>query len=309
MRRESQSCQMLGGRRRSWARIAAVGLEQVLYRAPVLSARARSVRYIQWVLARLQETPPTSCRFSTPGDEQRRDLGAATGRVLDSTARSGPGWRISAMSPCARATPAGASPRPTGCRPCPRPRPDRSRRQSRSRKARVDHKADRISDDAYTDAMRAEIDRVLALQEDIGLDVLVHGEPERNDMVQYVAGHLTGFAPPSTGWPSPTESGTSARRSCMAPWTVPSPSRWAGPPARHPARAKRSRHAHRDPDHTGLVIRPGRRALRQHRAAGRAGHARWDPRPRGRARRRALVDDMAVPEVLSLRSGPGAGCR
>ena len=35
--------------------------------------------------------------------------------------------------------------------------------------------------------MRAEIDRVIALQEEIGLDVLVHGEPERNDMVQYFA--------------------------------------------------------------------------------------------------------------------------
>ncbi|HEV7647657.1 MAG TPA: hypothetical protein VGP26_05805 [Actinophytocola sp.] len=35
--------------------------------------------------------------------------------------------------------------------------------------------------------MRAEIDRVIALRESIGLDVLVHGEPERNDMVQYFA--------------------------------------------------------------------------------------------------------------------------
>ncbi len=42
--------------------------------------------------------------------------------------------------------------------------------------------------------MRAEIDRVIELQEDIGLDVLVHGEPERNDMVQYFAERLDGFA-------------------------------------------------------------------------------------------------------------------
>jgi 5-methyltetrahydropteroyltriglutamate--homocysteine methyltransferase len=48
--------------------------------------------------------------------------------------------------------------------------------------------------------MRAEIDSVIALQEDIGLDVLVHGEPERNDMVQYFAERLEGFAATENGW-------------------------------------------------------------------------------------------------------------
>ena len=48
--------------------------------------------------------------------------------------------------------------------------------------------------------MRAETDRVIALQEDIGLDVLVHGEPERNDMVQYLAERLDGFAATGSGW-------------------------------------------------------------------------------------------------------------
>jgi 5-methyltetrahydropteroyltriglutamate--homocysteine methyltransferase len=68
------------------------------------------------------------------------------------------------------------------------------------RRARADHRAGRISGDAYTGIMRAEIDRVIALQEDIGLDVLVHGEPERNDMVQYFAEHLDGFAATEHGW-------------------------------------------------------------------------------------------------------------
>jgi 5-methyltetrahydropteroyltriglutamate--homocysteine methyltransferase len=68
------------------------------------------------------------------------------------------------------------------------------------RKARADHKAGRISDEAYEAAMRAEIDRVVALQEEIGLDVLVHGEPERNDMVQYFAERLEGFAATEHGW-------------------------------------------------------------------------------------------------------------
>ena len=48
--------------------------------------------------------------------------------------------------------------------------------------------------------MRAEIDRIIALQEELGLDVLVHGEPERNDMVQYFAEQLDGFAATSHGW-------------------------------------------------------------------------------------------------------------
>jgi 5-methyltetrahydropteroyltriglutamate--homocysteine methyltransferase len=41
---------------------------------------------------------------------------------------------------------------------------------------------------------------VIALQEEIGLDVLVHGEPERNDMVQYFAEQLDGFAATEHGW-------------------------------------------------------------------------------------------------------------
>ena len=48
--------------------------------------------------------------------------------------------------------------------------------------------------------MRAEIADVVALQEKLGLDVLVHGEPERNDMVQYFAEQLDGFFATANGW-------------------------------------------------------------------------------------------------------------
>ena len=48
--------------------------------------------------------------------------------------------------------------------------------------------------------MRAEIAAVIALQEELGLDVLVHGEPERNDMVQYFAEQLDGFFATQNGW-------------------------------------------------------------------------------------------------------------
>ncbi|EIF00758.1 5-methyltetrahydropteroyltriglutamate--homocysteine S-methyltransferase [Saccharomonospora glauca] len=57
-----------------------------------------------------------------------------------------------------------------------------------------------IDHDTYISRMRAEIERVVRLQEELGLDVLVHGEPERNDMVQYFAEHLAGFADTEHGW-------------------------------------------------------------------------------------------------------------
>ncbi|QHC66314.1 5-methyltetrahydropteroyltriglutamate--homocysteine S-methyltransferase [Rathayibacter sp. VKM Ac-2759] len=57
-----------------------------------------------------------------------------------------------------------------------------------------------LTESQYVERMRAEIERVVRLQEEIGLDVLVHGEPERNDMVQYFAENLDGFAVTRNGW-------------------------------------------------------------------------------------------------------------
>ena len=57
-----------------------------------------------------------------------------------------------------------------------------------------------ISPGDYEAAMRREIDAVIADQERLGLDVLVHGEPERNDMVQYFGEQLTGFVSTEHGW-------------------------------------------------------------------------------------------------------------
>ncbi|GHS85930.1 5-methyltetrahydropteroyltriglutamate--homocysteine methyltransferase [Actinomycetota bacterium] len=68
------------------------------------------------------------------------------------------------------------------------------------RKARAAHGKGALTTAQYEDEMRAEIRRVVELQERIGLDVLVHGEPERNDMVQYFAENLDGFAVTQNGW-------------------------------------------------------------------------------------------------------------
>ncbi len=68
------------------------------------------------------------------------------------------------------------------------------------RRDRAAHRTGEIDDAEYESRMRAEIARVVGLQEQIGLDVLVHGEPERNDMVQYFAENLDGFATTELGW-------------------------------------------------------------------------------------------------------------
>ncbi|KAE8764930.1 5-methyltetrahydropteroyltriglutamate--homocysteine S-methyltransferase [Georgenia thermotolerans] len=68
------------------------------------------------------------------------------------------------------------------------------------RRARAAVRRGTLSEAEYRQAMRAEIERVVRLQERLGLDVLVHGEPERNDMVQYFAELLDGFAATEHGW-------------------------------------------------------------------------------------------------------------
>ncbi|MGH3504487.1 MAG: 5-methyltetrahydropteroyltriglutamate--homocysteine S-methyltransferase, partial [Nocardioidaceae bacterium] len=68
------------------------------------------------------------------------------------------------------------------------------------RRARAAYRAGRIDADEYTARMRQEIRSTVDLQERLGLDVLVHGEPERNDMVQYFAEQLAGYASTVNGW-------------------------------------------------------------------------------------------------------------
>ncbi|WP_291378945.1 5-methyltetrahydropteroyltriglutamate--homocysteine S-methyltransferase, partial [Demequina sp.] len=68
------------------------------------------------------------------------------------------------------------------------------------RKARAAWAKGTLTDVEYEAAMKAEIESVVKLQEDLGLDVLVHGEAERNDMVQYFAELLDGFDVTVNGW-------------------------------------------------------------------------------------------------------------
>ena len=98
------------------------------------------------------------------------------------------------------------------------------------RGARVALKRHDLDRQGYERVVREEIARVVRLQEDLGLDVLVHGEPERNDMVQYFAEQLDGFAVTDHGWVQsygsrctrpPVLWGDVARRAPMTvPWTT-----------------------------------------------------------------------------------------
>lgn len=68
------------------------------------------------------------------------------------------------------------------------------------RKVRREYKAGKISEEEYVQAITAEIKEVIKIQEELGIDVLVHGEPERNDMVEYFGEQLSGFAFTENGW-------------------------------------------------------------------------------------------------------------
>jgi 5-methyltetrahydropteroyltriglutamate--homocysteine methyltransferase len=68
------------------------------------------------------------------------------------------------------------------------------------RDARAKFKKDTLSKDAYENVMKTYIDDCVAFQEECGIEVLVHGEPERNDMVEYFGEQLKGYAFSQNGW-------------------------------------------------------------------------------------------------------------
>jgi 5-methyltetrahydropteroyltriglutamate--homocysteine methyltransferase len=68
------------------------------------------------------------------------------------------------------------------------------------RQARAAYKKGSLSKDSYIAAMKKEIEHVVRYQESIDMDVLVHGEAERNDMVEYFGEQLDGFAFTQFGW-------------------------------------------------------------------------------------------------------------
>nr|CAB3471984.1 unnamed protein product [Digitaria exilis] len=68
------------------------------------------------------------------------------------------------------------------------------------RRVRREYKGKKISEEEYISAIKEEINKVVKIQEELDIDVLVHGEPERNDMVEYFGEQLSGFAFTANGW-------------------------------------------------------------------------------------------------------------
>lgn len=68
------------------------------------------------------------------------------------------------------------------------------------RRTRLDYKNARISEQDYRHAMQEEIKQSIRRQEALDIDVLVHGEAERNDMVEYFGEQLAGYAFTQQGW-------------------------------------------------------------------------------------------------------------
>jgi 5-methyltetrahydropteroyltriglutamate--homocysteine methyltransferase len=68
------------------------------------------------------------------------------------------------------------------------------------RKARAAHNRGELKDAAYDKFLKAEIAGAIRFQEEVGLDVLVHGEPERNDMVEYFGQQMDGYVSTKNGW-------------------------------------------------------------------------------------------------------------
>ena len=68
------------------------------------------------------------------------------------------------------------------------------------RAARAKYTKGEITEAEYENFLKKEIESVVRFQETVGLDLLVHGEPERNDMVQYFGEHLNGFVFTQNGW-------------------------------------------------------------------------------------------------------------
>ena len=68
------------------------------------------------------------------------------------------------------------------------------------REARAAYKTSALGQSGYEAVLRSEIEKVIRFQEEIGLDVLVHGEAERNDMVEYFGEQLEGFVFTQSGW-------------------------------------------------------------------------------------------------------------
>lgn len=143
------------------------------------------------------------------------------------------------------------------------------------RATRAAYRRGNMDTNTYHAAMQAEIAQAIRKQEVLGLDVLVHGEAERNDMVEYFGEQLHGYAFTRSGWVQ------SYGSRCVKPphhlWrrTTPRPHDSRLDTLRpKPDTPPSQRHAHRPGHHAAMVVRARRPAPCPHLRANRLGTAR-----------------------------------
>ncbi|HWR80755.1 MAG TPA: 5-methyltetrahydropteroyltriglutamate--homocysteine S-methyltransferase [Pseudomonas sp.] len=175
----------LDGELKSWLAFAVQKCEEVALLAQALNDPQASV--VQVALAAssaVQAARRSSSRIHKPAVQAR--LAAVT--ALDSQRQSPFVQRIEQQRahlqlPAFPTTTIGSFPQTAGIR-----------------LARQAFKAGKLSQADYTEAMHSEIRHAVQIQEQLGLDVLVHGEAERNDMVEYFAEQLDGYLFTRFGW-------------------------------------------------------------------------------------------------------------
>lgn len=169
---------------RSWLAFAKQKLDEIRLLGEALYAGRDSVRVALSECTRARESRRSSPRVHDPG--VRAELAALDEKAGQRQSPFGVRARVQAAAlglPRFPTTTIGSFPQTTEIR-----------------KARSDFKAGQLSEDAYRAAMHAEIGRAVEEQEKLGLDVLVHGEAERNDMVEYFGEQLEGYAFSEFGW-------------------------------------------------------------------------------------------------------------
>ena len=170
---------------RSWLAFAVQKVAELVVLAQALNEGRDSVRGALDAASAVIASRRTSPRINNP-EVKARIAAAHSSTFATRGSLLRPGGRFSAAS--------------SGCRLIRQPPSGRFLKRPRFRKARADYGKNVIDAAAYDGFLREETARAVRWQEEAGLDVLVHGEFERNDMVQYFGEQLSGFVFTKHAW-------------------------------------------------------------------------------------------------------------
>ena len=169
---------------KSWLAFALQKLDELQVLAAALKNGRQSVKAVLDANQAAIHARRTSPRVHNPAvKEALTQLGSELGQRQSSYAVRGPKQAAFLKLPAYPTTTIGSFPQTADIR-----------------QARSEYKEGRLNEADYKAAMQAEIARSVREQEALGLDVLVHGEAERNDMVEYFGEQLDGYAFSQFGW-------------------------------------------------------------------------------------------------------------